>query len=244
MRYVYLTIDDGPTKYFKKKIDFLSKNKINAIFFCLGHKIKDFEEDVIYAIKKGHIIGNHSFGHSNFSEISLEEARDEIEKCDKIIEEVYEKAGVERKIKAFRFPFMNNGSKDKYGKYDWDDLHVKRIQEILKELKYKRIDFKGIRYEKYKESRFDKCINVDCTFDTMDWTVADGSAMFGLKTLGDLIARMDEDKSEEYSGIFFRDSNEVVMMHDDERILDVFEPLVERLIEKGFGFKIPGKYVR
>jgi len=238
-RILYLTIDDGPTKYFRQKIDFLLENNIPAIFFCLGHKIKDFEEDIIYAIKKGFIIGNHSFGHPNFSEITLEKARAEIKKTDELIEDIYMKAGVPRMIKVFRFPFMNNGSKDEYGKCNWNDPHIKGIQEILRELGYEKLHFKGITYKRYKDSGFGDCVNVDCTYDSMDWTVADSSEMFGIKNLSDLLERINENKFEKYSGINFRSSNEIVMMHDDERISSIFGALVNAFIEKGFRFKIP-----
>ena len=48
---VYLTIDDAPSKDFREKIDFLISKNIPAIIFCVGNKIEDRSEDVIYAIK-------------------------------------------------------------------------------------------------------------------------------------------------------------------------------------------------
>ena len=56
----YLIIDDGPSKDMKKKVDFLVSKKIPAIWFCRGDYLEKRPEAAVYAIKKGHIIGNHS----------------------------------------------------------------------------------------------------------------------------------------------------------------------------------------
>jgi peptidoglycan/xylan/chitin deacetylase (PgdA/CDA1 family) len=101
----YLTIDDGPTEDMKEKINFLDSKGIKAIWFCQGRELEKFPDQAIYAIKKGHIIGSHSYDHPNFSEIDLEEAKNQIEKTDKIIDDLYSQAGISRPIKVFRFPF-------------------------------------------------------------------------------------------------------------------------------------------
>jgi peptidoglycan/xylan/chitin deacetylase (PgdA/CDA1 family) len=126
----YLTIDDGPTEDTREKVDFLDSKGIKAIWFCPGKEIEKHPEQAIYIIKKGHIIGSHGYNHKNFSEISLDEARKQIEKTDKIIDEIYKKADIERPIKVFRFPYLNNGSKGGYGECNWDEKHVKEIQQV------------------------------------------------------------------------------------------------------------------
>ena len=110
----YLTIDDAPSNNFDMILKYLLKNKIPAIFFCEGRKIIKRPENIIKAIKDGFIIGNHSYDHPNFSEISIEEAESQITDTDKLIESIYVESGIERPIKVFRFPFMNIGSKDGY----------------------------------------------------------------------------------------------------------------------------------
>jgi peptidoglycan/xylan/chitin deacetylase (PgdA/CDA1 family) len=67
----YLTIDDAPVTDMKEKIDFLASEGIRAIWFCQGNKLVKFPDQAIYVIKKGHIIGNHSYDHSNFSAIMI-----------------------------------------------------------------------------------------------------------------------------------------------------------------------------
>lgn len=113
-KYAYLTIDDAPSGNFSEVCDYLKEMKIPAIFFCEGRKLVKRKNEVINAIKDGFIIGNHSYNHSNFSGISIEEARKEITETDIIIEELYKNAGVKRDYKLFRFPGLNNGCVTEY----------------------------------------------------------------------------------------------------------------------------------
>ena len=55
-------------------------------------------------------------------------------------------------------------------------------QSVLKELDYRQPNFDNINYEWYKKEGFDKNLDVVCTYDSMDWTVADGSHMFEMDT--------------------------------------------------------------
>jgi len=57
MKTVYLTIDDGPSKDRKEKVDILYQYGIQPIWFCIGSEIEKRPEDVIYSIRKGGIIG-------------------------------------------------------------------------------------------------------------------------------------------------------------------------------------------
>jgi len=85
MKTVYLTIDDGPSKDRKEKVDILYQYGIQPIWFCIGSEIEKRPEDVIYSIRKGGIIGNHSYSHPRFSQISLEECFEEIEKLIELL---------------------------------------------------------------------------------------------------------------------------------------------------------------
>ena len=53
------------------------------------------------------VVGNHSYSHPDFAEISYEEGISEIEKCDTLLDDIYEKAGAGRKYRPFRFPYGN-----------------------------------------------------------------------------------------------------------------------------------------
>lgn len=223
----YLTIDDAPTDDFRNKVDFLFQNNIPAIFFCIGRCITPKrEKDIIYAIKKGFVIGSHSWNHSNFEKLSQTQIKEEIAKTDELIDRLYNDAGVKRPIKVFRFPFIRKRGKNQ-----------KYLQQVLKDLGYEQPDFKKITVIPYDHIEGD--IDVGCTYDTMDWTVADGSHMFGVKTLQDMFDRMDEDKPFEGRPLNYEKTNDIIMMHDDERIKDMFQLIIKRLIEKGIKFELP-----
>jgi peptidoglycan/xylan/chitin deacetylase (PgdA/CDA1 family) len=234
----YLTIDDGPTGGMKEKIDFLDSKRIKAIWFCLGNKLEKFPDQAIYAIKRGHIIGNHSYDHPNFSELNLDEARNQIKKTDKIIDELYVQADTARSIKTFRFPGLNNGSKDEYEKTDWDNKHVKAIQKILVELGYRQPEFENINYTWYKKASFDKCINVDCSYDSFDYCLEEGEELFGYHDLPTISARIDEDVPEGGRGLNYPNSNEIIMMHAWIPT-DAFKALINKILKKNIEFKLP-----
>lgn len=234
----YLTIDDGPTADMKQKVDFLDSKGIKAIWFCLGKELEKFPDQAIYAIKKGHIIGNHSYDHPNFSEIDLEDARNQIEKTDKIIDDLYLQAGIPRPIKVFRFPYLNNGSKDKYQETNWNNKNVKAIQQILAELGYKQPKFENINYVWFKKAGFDKCLNVDCTYDSFDWCLEEKKGMFGYHDLPTILARIDEDVPEGGKGLNNPNSNEIIMMHAWIP-MNAFSALINKILEKNIKFELP-----
>ena len=140
MKIAYLTVDDCPSSDFKRKVDFLLLKNIPAIFFCIGKLMEKRKKVIIYAIKKGFIIGNHSYSHIPFSKLSLREAKREIKKTDEIIEQLYKGAGIKRPIKVFRFPNLDKGDGNKnYPFVDWNNPKVKALQEYLRKLGYKTL---------------------------------------------------------------------------------------------------------
>lgn len=64
---IALTFDDGPDASVTNKVlDILSTNNIRASFFVTGQKIAGNEQIIRRIAREGHIIGNHSYSHSNF----------------------------------------------------------------------------------------------------------------------------------------------------------------------------------
>lgn len=235
----YLTVDDGPTENFATLVDFLDSKGIKAIWFCIGRELERFPQNALYALKKGHVIGSHSYSHPNFSEMPLERAREEIEKTDRIIDDLYARAGARRDLKVFRFPGLDNGSKDEYGACRWDDPHVAAIQRILRENGYRQPGFKGINYAWYRRAGFDRCLNVDCTYDTFDWVLtAPGLSEFGYHDLPTVLGRIDENVPEGGRGLHYQGSNEIIMMHA-QIPFDAFTAIVDKLLTKNLAFRLP-----
>lgn len=64
---VSLTFDDGPDKTLTPiLLDGLKELDIPATFFCIGHKIPGNEDLLKRMGSEGHLIGTHSYSHSNW----------------------------------------------------------------------------------------------------------------------------------------------------------------------------------
>jgi len=234
----YLTVDDGPREDYRQKLAYLEQKGIRAIWFCMGVDLERFPDEAVQAIRKGHIIGNHSYDHPNFSTISLAEARDQIERTEAIIERIYEAAGVPRPIKVFRFPYLNNGSSDT-GDVEASRAHAAAIQAVLRELGFEKPHFRGVNYEWYREAGHAASIDVACTYDTFDWCLQDGTEMFGYRDLPTVLARMDEHVPHGGRGLNeVAGSNEIVMMHAWIP-MDAWQAIIDKLLSKGLTFELP-----
>ena len=112
-----ITFDDGPDPVQTPKIlQVLKEQQIPACFFCIGHKVEENEELIRQIINEGHLIGNHSFTHTNhFPLYSLSRMKKDLQACQFALERV-----TSQKIKLFRPPF---GVKEKV---------LKRIQKRLR----------------------------------------------------------------------------------------------------------------
>ena len=108
---IYLTIDDGPRNYMEEILEVLGENK--AVFYIVGEQIKTKKgfELACKALTQGHILGNHSYSHPQFSKISLEKAKNEILKTDILINEAHMITEIPRTHKLFRFPYGTRNKK-------------------------------------------------------------------------------------------------------------------------------------
>ena len=89
LKMVALTFDDGPhAKYTEKLLDGLKERGIKATFFLIGESIEGKEELVKRMSEEGHLIGNHTYYHTQLTKVSTEEACTEIWKTNTIIYEV------------------------------------------------------------------------------------------------------------------------------------------------------------
>ena len=103
---IWLTFDDGPEEEVTEYIlETLKKLNIKASFFLIGKNIQEFPELTKEIIKKGHIIGNHSFSHLNGFKSKNEEYIYDIELGQKLINEKLVEMGITNKIKIFRPPY-------------------------------------------------------------------------------------------------------------------------------------------
>lgn len=80
---IYLTFDCGyENGYTLSMLDTLRENDVKAIFFITGHYLKSSKEIVKRMIDDGHLIGNHTFNHKDFSRSSNKEILEDIQKLE------------------------------------------------------------------------------------------------------------------------------------------------------------------
>ena len=154
MNTVLLTIDDVPSRNTPAIVDELCARNITAIMFAVGMNVERFYDEAVYAVRKGMIVGNHSYSHATFSSITLEEGIGEIEKCEAILERVYQDAGVERKHRPFRFPYGDKGGANKA-----------ELQRYLAQNGFDKVDDRHLPYDWWRENCLDRDIDTLWTFD-------------------------------------------------------------------------------
>ncbi|WP_445490081.1 delta-lactam-biosynthetic de-N-acetylase [Niallia sp. 03133] len=77
---LYLTFDNGyENGYTGKILDVLKKEQVPATFFITGHYLKSASDLVKRMANEGHIIGNHSYHHPDFTQISDEKLKAELQ---------------------------------------------------------------------------------------------------------------------------------------------------------------------
>ena len=87
---VYLTFDCGYENGFTSKIlDTLKEKNVKAAFFCTLPQVKENSELIARMIREGHIVGNHSVTHPDFSSLSESEIIEEIKGFDDYMREKF-----------------------------------------------------------------------------------------------------------------------------------------------------------
>lgn len=87
---ITLTFDDGPNKNVTPRLlEILEKHNVKGMFFCIGNKIQDNICLAKELVNQGHILGNHSYSHSNcFALFSYKKVAQEIDQTNELIESI------------------------------------------------------------------------------------------------------------------------------------------------------------
>lgn len=99
---IAITFDDGPNPRFTPPLlDVLQHYDVKAGFFCIGSRIDENPDIAKRIYKEGHLIGNHSFYHSDFFDLqSSRKMEEELSITDDAIKDI---SG--RKPRFFRPPY-------------------------------------------------------------------------------------------------------------------------------------------
>lgn len=60
---IYLTFDDGPSRYTNAFLDILKKHQVHATFFVVGSNVEKNSDIVRRMYKEGHVIAIHTYSH-------------------------------------------------------------------------------------------------------------------------------------------------------------------------------------
>ncbi|MBV9239555.1 MAG: polysaccharide deacetylase family protein [Xanthobacteraceae bacterium] len=100
---IVITFDDGPLPPHTEKIlEIMAAQCVKATYFMIGKMAAAYPESVRKVAAAGHTIGTHSWSHPWFTRMSMDKARDEI---DRGFSSVQAALGDEHKVAPFfRFP--------------------------------------------------------------------------------------------------------------------------------------------
>ena len=106
VKVVALTYDDGPfPPYTNQLLDILDRYQVKATFFEIGRNIEKHTEIGPMIVARGHELANHSYSHKDMMFKPREFLLSEIEKTDKLLQEL----GVKQDSISFRPPFGRRG---------------------------------------------------------------------------------------------------------------------------------------
>lgn len=82
----YLTFDDGPDPtHTPPLLELLAKYGVKASFFLVGEKIERHPTLVERILAEGHMLGNHSYSHWSFKNMTTRKKLDEIHRTDALL---------------------------------------------------------------------------------------------------------------------------------------------------------------
>lgn len=86
---LYLTFDNGyENGYTVQVLNVLKEKKVPAIFFVTGHYVQDQPELIYRMVHEGHLIGNHSWGHPDMTQISQARIQEELNKVKEAVAKI------------------------------------------------------------------------------------------------------------------------------------------------------------
>lgn len=236
---IYLTIDDAPSPDFMEKLALVEAHNIPAVWFAQGNHMEQRPEMIIEAIRRGQIVGNHSYSHPYFSKLSVDQCFAEIRACDAMLDEYYARAGVPRRYRYFRFPYGDKGDlREKRHDAELSDEGAKRhaeIQAYLRKLGYTLPRFADITHSWYEPFRYDA--DWWCSYLGYDYAPYRDWDILGLDTIEKVVARFDLHDPEQYCGLPDESSADLIVIHDfGGEAHEIFEPMIKRLVEMDVDF--------
>ncbi|MBR5545445.1 MAG: polysaccharide deacetylase family protein [Clostridia bacterium] len=228
MNRALLTIDDLSSRNTPALVDYLNEKGITAIFFAVGQNVERYYKEALYALQNGMIVGNHSYSHPAFSSISLEEGIQEIEKCEAVLNRLYQDSGTERRYRPFRFPYGDKGGP-----------HKDALQQYLREQHFSKVNDTFIPYSWWQEYSMDTDIDTFWSFDFEEYKLSLDPAF----TRDSIWNKMHETIPKSGSSLFGENNRHILLMHDFDETEALFpryyQHIIDHALENGLQFDAP-----
>ncbi len=272
MKQAYLTIDDSPTKHTNDFVDWLAARDIPAVFFCIGSSYTDLgipcegmeqrPAPILKAISHGYIIGNHTYTHPRFSDLSLAEMKEQVLKTEKIIETLYRQAGKSRSHKLFRFRDLDRGCGTWVVDFNKTGPHTETIQELfLKGVNLKAVTptaadfekkeafqdflraegfsadvYKDITFDWYKDTELAEAVDSLCTYSTSDWMINPDFKEYAKDWPYQSVEALKQ-KIADDSWLASEESSNIILAHDHNHLFTHTTALLEDMLHQGIHFR-------
>lgn len=223
-RKVLLTIDDSPSPLMAQRLDYLRPLGIRILWFCRGDNLSERPDVGIQALRDGHVLGNHSWDHPRFSELTLEQARDQIDRTDALLDEIHRRAGVPRTLRCFRFPY-----EDRVG----SDEHHEALQEILRSRGFESAKLPSVPDARFRQRDDAQDLSWFWSFDLEDWTLKSSDSPDAASALQNVLTRLEREISPR------RNALDVFVGHDHAHTVGQWEAVLLRLIDLDCEFVSP-----
>ena len=228
MNTALLTIDDFASRNTPALVDYLTEKGIRPILFGWGEMIEKHYDEALYAVKKGFIVGNHSYSHLHFSELTTQQAIEEVEKCEAVLNKLYCDAGVERTWRPFRFPYGDKGGNNKDA-----------LQQYFREHGFHKVDDRHIPYTWWKESACYKDIDTFWTFDFEEYRLAWNDGF----TYASIQAKMQNPTPVQGAALYGENQRNILLLHDhaetDAVLPGYYKLFIEDMLKNGIVFDEP-----
>src|SRR5690625_2466780 len=98
---IYLTFDNGYEQgYTSSILDVLKEENVPATFFVTGHYVESEPQLVKRMVNEGHIIGNHSYHHPDFTIMTKYAIKEELESLEDAVAQITD----QKELKYLRCP--------------------------------------------------------------------------------------------------------------------------------------------
>lgn len=255
----YLTIDDSPSTRMDDLVDYLLSKNIPAMFFCRGDLLEENSSSAIRALQKGFVLANHAYSHQRSSQKDFSWVVNEIERTEKLLDDIHATANVKKKGNFFRFPQLDRGTAGWIADYDTYDAKARdellgvfasglnvqsmerpskddfqkrdRLQKYLAMKGYTQ-PFIGVTHSWFKNGDLAGASDCLYTYSNCDWMLtARHLGKWPYQNIEDLKLRARADKT-----LTGADCVNIILAHDQAEILDITIELIEDLSLNGMEF--------